>query len=182
MERGNPLDDFTRVVVESQIAPSMRASGFGCVPVFPFIGGATLNFMQLGRLAGIAGPSIIGVLVHPLYGPWIAFRAALLLDVKADEPGDAAGFDPCPDCAVRSCVAACPAAAVAFPSGWDIPRCLTHRIEAEAGCAPRCHARAECVIGREHGYPADELAYHQARALGAMRPYYEKHIRPRRTQ
>jgi hypothetical protein len=180
MERDNPLDDFTRLVAESRLAPAMRASGFRCVPVFPFIGGATLNFMRLGQLVGIAGPSIIGVLVHPEYGPWIAFRVALLLDVEADEPGAAAGFDPCPGCAERSCIAACPAGAVAFPSGWDIPRCLTHRIEAEAECAPRCHARAECVIGPEHRYQEDELAYHQARALKAMRPYYEKRIRPPR--
>lgn len=180
MERENPLDDFTRMVVESRVEPAMRAAGVGCITVFPFIGGAKLNFMQLGRLAGIAGPSIIGVLVHPTFGPWIAFRAALLLDVEADEPGDAARFDPCPGCAVRSCVAACPAGAVAFPSGWDIPRCLTHRVEAEAQCASRCHARVECVIGRAHRYSEDELAYHQERALGAMRPYYEERIGRRR--
>ncbi|HJU28073.1 MAG TPA: hypothetical protein VJ718_02825 [Candidatus Binataceae bacterium] len=179
MERNNPLDDFTRLTVESQIAPAMRAGGVRCVPVFPFVGGATLNFMHLGKLAGIAGPSIIGVLVHPTYGPWIAFRGALLLDAEADEPGDAAGFDPCPACSARSCVAACPAGAVAFPSGWDIPRCLTHRVEAEAQCASQCHARVECVIGREYKYPEDELSYHQERALRAMRPYYEERIRPR---
>lgn len=180
MERSDPLDDFTRMAVESRIAPAIDAAGFRCAPVFPFVGGARLDFMRLGRIAGIAGPSIIGVLAHPTYGPWIAFRAALLLDVEADEPGDAVGFDPCPGCAARSCVAACPVGAVEFPSGWNVPRCLTHRVEAEPQCAPRCHARVECVIGREHKYPEDELAYHQGRALRAMRQYYEEHIRPPR--
>ena len=181
MERENPLDDFTRTAVESRIAPVIREAGFRCIPAFPFMGGASLNFMLLGRLAGIAGPSIIGVLVHPSFGPWIAFRAALLVDAEVDEPGGAAGFNPCPSCATRSCIAACPAAAVSFPAGWDIPRCLIHRIERQEQCESRCHARVDCVIGREHRYPEDELAYHQERALRAMRPYYEARIRPHRT-
>jgi len=179
--RENPLDDYTRDAVESTIVPAVRKAGVRCTTVYPFVsGGGALNFMELAKLAGLAGPSIIGVVVHPIYGPWIAFRAALLVDAELDEPGIAAGFNPCPSCAVRSCIDACPAHAVNFPAGWDIPRCLTHRVEAEADCAPRCHARAGCVLGPEHRYPDDELAYHQARALRAMRPYYEANIKPAR--
>ena len=180
-EQANPLDDFTRVVVAETLAPAVQAQGVRCTPVYPFISaGPTLNFMALGKLAGLAGPSLVGVVVHPVYGPWIAFRAALLVDVAIDAPGAALGFDPCPGCTVRSCVAACPAGAVSGATGWDIPRCLTHRVEREADCTPRCHARAACVLGPEHRYPDDELAYHQGRALGALRPYYETHIRPSR--
>jgi hypothetical protein len=117
--------------------------------------------------------------VNPIYGPWIAFRAALLVDAEIDEPGAAVSFDPCPSCTVRSCISACPAGAVSFPAGWDIPRCLKHRVEVEADCAPGCHARIGCVIGPQHRYPDDELAYHQARALHSMRPYYNAHLKPR---
>jgi hypothetical protein len=35
------------------------------------------------------------------------------------------------------------------------------------------------VLGPEHRYPDDELAYHQMRALRSMRPYYEAHIKPK---
>lgn len=180
-ERANPLDDFTRAIVEDTLAPAVRAQGVRCTPVYPFLaGGPTLNFMELGKLAGLAGPSIVGVVVHPMYGPWLAFRAALLVDVAIEAPGAALGFDPCPGCTARSCVTACPAGAVNSASGWDIPRCLTHRVEREAECTPRCHARAACVLGPEHRYPEDELAYHQQRALAAIRPYYATHIRPPR--
>jgi len=180
LDREHPLDDFTRATVESEIAPAVRKSGARCSIVFPFMNGrATLNFMQLGKAAGLAGPSIVGVMVHPRFGPWIAFRAALLVDCALDEPGEASGFDPCPSCSTRSCIAACPASAVAFPSGWDIPRCLAHRVEAEAECGARCHARAACVLGPEHRYPDDEIAYHQRRALAAMRPWYEKNLAPK---
>jgi hypothetical protein len=179
-ERENPLDDFTRGVVESEIGAPLGRAGLRYKIVYPFMSSAdTLDFVALGRTAGIAGPSILGVAVHPVFGPWIAFRAALLLDVPVDVPGAALGFDPCPGCAARSCIRACPAGAVGFPSGWDVPKCLTWRVESEADCAGRCHARAGCVLGPEHRYADDELAYHQMRALRAMRPYYETHIKPR---
>jgi hypothetical protein len=180
-DRDNPLDDFTLNVIERYVVAPVRAAGARCVAVYPFMsGGPTLNFMEAAKLAGLAGRSILGVVVHPEYGPWIAFRAALILDVVLDRPGGAIGFDPCPTCTTRSCISACPAGAVTFPGGWDIPRCLTHRVESEADCAPRCHARAGCVLGPAHRYPDDELAYHQMRALRAMRPYYETNIRPKR--
>jgi NAD-dependent dihydropyrimidine dehydrogenase PreA subunit len=157
--RANPLDDFTRTVVESSVAPEVAARGIRYTCVYPFVAaGPTLNFMELGRLAGLAGPSLLGVLVNPVYGPWIAFRAALLVDAEIDEPGAALGFDPCPQCVSRSCIRACPAQAIEVARGWDIPRCLTHRVEKEGDCAPRCHARAACVLGPEHRYPDDELA------------------------
>jgi epoxyqueuosine reductase len=176
-DRTHPLDDFTRELISNEIASPVRGQGVSCTPVFPFGGEATLNFVGLGKLAGLGGPSILGVLIHPTYGPWIAFRAALLIDVPLDQPGEAANFDPCPRCVPRSCIAACPALAVNFPAGWDIPSCLTHRVEVEADCASRCHARVACVIGPDHRYPDDELEYHHRRALAAMRPYYDAHLR-----
>lgn len=182
MSRENPLDDFTRDAIDSVVSAA-RATGARCTPVYPFVGeGPKLNFMELGKLVGLAGPSIIGVVVHPTYGPWIAFRAALLIDAEIDVPGLALAFDPCPSCTVRSCISACPASAVTFSAGWDIPRCLTHRVETEADCANRCHARVGCVLGPEHRYPDDELAYHQGRALRAMRAYYDAHIAPLRSR
>ena len=178
-ERENPLDDFTRTIVEKEIEPVIRQSRCRYTMVFPFTSGATtLNFIELGKVAGLGGSSILGVVVHPKFGPWIAFRAAILVDELIDAPGEAASFDPCPSCTQRSCIAACPTAAVAFPSGWDIPRCLAYRIESEPDCTPRCHARVACVLGPQYRYPEDELAYHQRRALAAMRPWYEKNLKP----
>ena len=84
-DRENPLDDFTREVVERDLAAPLRVSGLRCTTVYPFMSsGRTLSFIELGKVAGIAGPSILGVTVHPVYGPWIAFRAALLLDEELD--------------------------------------------------------------------------------------------------
>jgi epoxyqueuosine reductase QueG len=178
MNREHPLDDFTREIVESSIAAPLRESGHRCTVVYPFVQDArTLNFMELGKLAGLAGPSIVGVGVHPEFGPWIAFRAALLLDELIDAPGPAIGFDPCPSCVPRSCIAACPVGAVSVATGWDLRKCLTHRVEVEADCESRCHSRVACVLGPQHVYPDDELAYHHRRALRAMKPWYDANIR-----
>ncbi|MBV8055068.1 MAG: hypothetical protein JO071_07495 [Deltaproteobacteria bacterium] len=173
-ERENPLDDFTREVVEKKIVMPIRTAGVRCIAIYPFGHGPALNFMQLAMLAGLAGPSIIGVVVHPVFGPWIAFRAALLLGCEIDHPGGAVGFDPCPTCSIRSCINACPAAAVSFPSGWDIPKCMAHRVEAHPNCADRCDARVACVLGPDERYPDDELVYHQMCALRLMRQHYRK--------
>lgn len=171
--RDNPLDDFTREVIESDVTGPLAARGVRSVCVYPFVGDAgNLHFMELGKIAGIGGPSIIGVLIHPIYGTWIAFRAALLLEAMLDEPGTALGFDPCPQCAARSCVAACPVGAISPSSGWDLVRCVRHRVEAEPDCGAGCYSRLRCVVGPEHRYPDDELRHHQERSLRSMREYY----------
>ena len=175
--REHPLDDFTKVVIESWCASPFVQSGELCAVTYPFIeSDARLDFMQLARVAGIAGPSVLGVVINPEYGPWIAFRAALLMRARIDSPGSAVGFDPCPSCVERSCMPSCPVGAIG-EAGWNIPSCVRHRVEVEADCAPQCHARVACVIGPEHRYPDDELAYHQGRALRSMRNYYFRQIK-----
>jgi len=166
-ERGDepdPLDAFTRRVIEARALP-LAARAWGEVrAVYPFAPPAeSLPFMRLAASADLGRPSLLGVLVHPTYGPWIALRGALLVRAVLVVPGPAAGFDPCPGCRERPCIPACPAAAVSA-AGWDVPRCAAYRARTDDPCAARCHARFDCVIGREHRYPAAALAHHQGRA------------------
>jgi hypothetical protein len=162
--RPDPLDDFTRRVVEEAAGP---LAGDGSRFLYPFtFPDDPVSFMALGECAGLGRRSLLGVLIHPVFGPWIALRAAIVLPVAVEGPRPADGFDPCPGCVERSCMAACPAGAVGT-AGWDVPRCAAHRLSTD-GCEPRCHARFDCVIGRDHRYPADALAYHQARAKPSL--------------
>ena len=133
-----------------------------------------VSFMHLAQAAGLAGPSILGVMIHPTYGPWIALRATVLLDLELSAPSVAAGFDPCPTCTERACITACPAQAISREKGWDIPACVTHRLHVTADCVDYCRARYDCVYGREHRYPLDELQYHQQRSFAEMRKYFEQ--------
>lgn len=174
--REHPLDDFTREVVEREIAAALRGRGLRCTVVYPFVGNAgNLHFMELGRLAGIGGPSLVGVLIHPTYGTWIAMRAALLMEEMLDEPGEGLDFDPCPRCVPRTCIPSCPAGAVS-DGGWDVIGCVKHRVEAEPDCGAGCYSRLNCVIAPQHRYPDDELRHHQERSLRSMREYYRTHL------
>ena len=107
------------------------------------------------------------MLVHPEYGPWIALRAAIVVPevVTASRPAD--DFDPCPTCVERPCIAACPVGAVG-PQGWDVPRCVAHRLADASHCADGCTARIACVYGRPHHPPPEALAFHQAAARRTM--------------
>jgi epoxyqueuosine reductase len=163
--RPDPLDDFTRLVVEEAARPLV---GPGSRFVYPFaFADDPVSFLALGECAGLGRRSLLGVLVHPVFGPWMALRAAILVPVALDVPPPDDGFDPCPGCVERACIAACPAGAVG-DGGWDIPRCAAHRVAPVDGCAERCHARFDCVLGRAHRYPPDALAYHQARAKPSL--------------
>jgi hypothetical protein len=160
----NPLDAFTRAVVTETVAPVLARRGLPCRVVHPFDEGPlVLSFAHAAEVAGLGRPSLLGVLLHPVYGPWVALRAALVLPVVPVAARPADGFDPCPSCTARPCVAACPSAAVTA-NGWDAATCMATGGRPEDLCAAACHARLACVVGPEHRYPPAALAHHQGAA------------------
>ena len=168
----HPLDAFTVQVLESYALPVAARAGLRAELRLPFRDTTPpLSFVHLAEAAGLGRRGLLGVLIHPEFGPWMALRGALLVAAVLAAPRPAAGFDPCPACRDRPCVTACPGAAVAHPTGWDVPRCVAFRVERgpENPCADRCHARVACVYGRRHRYPADALAHHHERAFAVMR-------------
>jgi epoxyqueuosine reductase len=172
-EREHPLDDYTVEVIEGTLTPLLTRSSAVYRYLYPFrFWTEPVSFMHLARAAGLAGPSILGVVIHPEYGPWIALRAAVVIDQELYLPPVAAGFNPCLTCTERPCIAACPASAVSTEKGWDIPVCVQHRLRIESDCIDQCHARYHCVYGRAHRYPPDERQYHQQRSFVEMRKYF----------
>jgi hypothetical protein len=165
----DPLDAFTRTVVEAA-APVLARRGLPYRVVHPFDAGPlTLSFVHAAAAAGLGRPSLLGVLLHPVYGPWMALRAALLLPIVPDAARPADGFDPCPTCTERPCIAACPSAAVTA-EGWDVATCMAPRGRPDDACATACHARLACVVGPEHRYPPAALAHHHGAARGLRPP------------
>ena len=170
----HPLDDYTVEVIEHTLTPILQPSGARYRYVYPFrFGTEPVSFMHLSQAAGLAGPSILGIMIHPVYGPWLALRAAVLIDQDLHRPPSVPNFDPCPDCVEKPCIQACPAGVISAQRGWDIQGCVQHRLTASQDCADSCHARYRCVYGREHRYPPDALRYHQTHSLATMQKYVE---------
>lgn len=157
----NPLDRFTARLVGELTAAALTPAGVGHAVHFPFAGRAPLiPFQRLGRAAGLGGPSPLGLQVHPVYGPWWAYRALIAVDrdlAPLPPPGDACEGCPAP------CVAACPAGAVAR-AGFAVPACHARRLSAEP-CRLSCAARIACIRGPAHRYTDRQLAFHMAASL-----------------
>lgn len=156
----DPLDAYTRRLVEDLFAPLARA-GISLEIRYPFWNEeAPLPFQAIGRAAGLA-PSLLGLDLHPRFGPWVAYRALVLLDRPLEET-PISPFDPCASCPAP-CIEACPVDAVSR-EGWDAHRCFDFRRD-EGGCAEGCHARLACPVGADRRYTAPVLRYFQASGL-----------------
>ncbi len=173
-EHEHPLDDYTVEVIDQTLTPVLLRAEAEYRYLYPFrFWSEPVSFMHLARAAGLAGPSILGVTIHPVYGPWMALRAAVLISYELSAEPSAAGFNPCPTCTERACISACPASAITVEQSWDIPACVQHRLRVTSDCVDYCRARFDCVYGREHRYPLDELQYHQRQSFAEMRKYFE---------
>ncbi len=155
----DPLDAYTRRVTEVAASCLERAGKASRVLLaFEQRGGVHADFVALGRLAGLGASSRLGLLVHPVYGPWLSLRAIVLTRALWEGAvAEQVEFDPCRGCPAP-CVAACPGAAVA-PGGFDATRCAATRVHL-AACAVSCAARRACVIAPEHAYSEAALAHH----------------------
>ena len=162
----NPLDRFTARVVDAAVAAALAPLAVAHATYFPFAGSAPLiPFQRLGRAAGLGGPGPLGLQIHPVFGPWWAYRALVIVDGElppAPAPGDGcAGCD-------APCVAACPAGAVAV-TGFGLSACHARRLSDEA-CRLSCAARIACVRGPEHRYSDGQLAFHMTASMPKRLP------------
>jgi hypothetical protein len=162
--RPDPLDRHTRALVNDVARAALGPLGVAFVARFPFVGeaagGAPIPFQRLGRAAGLAPASPLGLQIHPIFGAWWAYRALLAVDVAL--PATARLDDGCAGCPAP-CVAACPGHAVAV-AGFDVASCHAHR-RASPPCQSSCGARLACVRGPEHQYSEAQLAFHMAASM-----------------
>jgi len=161
--RPDPLDRYTRRLVEEGARLALAPLGVAYALAFPFLGAARgphVPFQRLGRAAGLPQPGPLGLQIHPVYGPWWAYRALVIVDRElASGPALERPCEGCP----APCVAACPAGAPQ-PTGFVIPACHAHRLVAEP-CRLSCAARIACIRGPEHRYTDDELAFHMRASM-----------------
>lgn len=160
------IDDWTRDVV-STLADDLQATA-----IFPF--GETLHpFLTWAKRAGAGYASPLGLNIHPTYGLWHAYRAALLFPVEFDLPMQSPGLHPCESCADKPCLSACPVGAFSGTS-YNVEACATHvGSPAGADCFDNgCKARRACPVGQA-------FTYHPYQAQFFMRAFIEarrKHV------
>ena len=163
LDEPEPLDAWTRRVLE-KAAASLETTVF-----FPFGGPPHLPFQAWGLRAGGVFQSPIGMLIHPRYGLWFAYRGALVFEAEWDIAGlQADAASPCRACADKPCLETCPVGAFKT-SGYDVATCLDH-LDRPGGADCRdlgCRARRACPVGRDYIYAPAQAAFHMA----ALSPY-----------
>lgn len=160
----DPLDTWTRDVLEP------LAAAHGAVPLYPFGGPPHLPFQRWAMRAEDVHVSPLRLLIHPEYGLWHAYRAALAFADVIALPPRLDRSSPCDACTARPCLAACPV--VAFDvHGFSADRCLDHLSNAAgADCMDDgCRARRACPVGATFRQSAAQRSFHQRAFFAAAR-------------
>jgi ferredoxin len=168
---GNPLDSWAREVIGDV------AERFGARAVSPS-DKPYLPFQQWAMRAEGLKPSPLGILMHPSYGLWHAYRGALLFEdeIAVEEPRDVIHL--CDACDGKPCVKSCPVDAYSL-SGFDYEGCLSHVRGGSGGpCRTQgCLDRNACPYGREYRYLPDQQVFHMAAFAGLSSLPGERRVR-----
>lgn len=149
-ESANPIDEYAKAQIEAAIADL----GERCEIRFTFDPPPrTFAAVRLARSLGLAemGPTMLAI--HPVRGPYMALRAAVVFD-QAGTPAEPLE-SPCKRCAERPCVPAMKAALDAVGGAEKLDRAaILNEVEA------MINARTACPIGRDYRYSEALLRYH----------------------
>ncbi len=147
------------------------AAEWGARALFPFGGPPHLPFVAWAKRAEPVAESPLGILIHPDYGLWHAYRGALAFAEVIDlPPRGPTRPRPCDTCADKPCLSACPVGAFSA-AGYDVSVCFDH-ISAPAGAdcmAEACRARRACPIGPAYRYGPAQARFHMVHFLEARR-------------
>jgi hypothetical protein len=150
----NPLDAWSEHII------SPIAAKLGGRAIFPFQK-PFHTFQQWAMRAEGLKPSPLGILIHPVYGLWHAYRGAVVFDDEILIQEAQEQSHPCDPCIGKPCLSACPVNA--FSNGkYDVGGCRGH-LASEAGRACRgegCLARLACPVGREYAYEPEQMRFH----------------------
>ena len=152
----NPLDTWSKQVITA------AATEIGGHAVFPS-DKPYLPFQQWAMQAQGLRPSPLGILIHPVYGLWHAYRGAILFaDSALSAPSEKLSH-PCDTCQEKPCLSACPVSAFSF-DGYDVGACRAYlRTDAGQDCMDGgCKARRACPVGRDYVYQGEQMRFHMA--------------------
>ena len=123
----HPLDRWSRHLIDGM------AERFGARALYPFDGLPHLPFLRWAQRAEAVTQSPLGLLIHPDWGLWHAWRGALALPSRLDLPPRDNRPSPCTACSGQPC---------RHPATFDA-------------------ARAACPVGTPYG-PAQDAFHRKA--------------------
>lgn len=174
----NPLDQWSMRVGNE------LATRFSARALFPFGGPPHFPFLRWAMRAENLANSKLGMLIHPRYGLWHAYRFALAFaNAPADSSADA--VDPasdssardsqiCEGCQAKPCQRACPVNAFSLAASgqavYDVRACFAYlSAHPDSQCMRQgCRARGACPQGAEHHYTPPHAAFHMRAFVRAM--------------
>lgn len=152
----NPLDTWSREVIGAV------AEKFGARAVSPS-DKPYLPFQQWAMRAEGLKPSPLGILMHPHYGLWHAYRGALLFEDEISVQAVEVATHLCDGCVEKPCLKSCPVNAYSG-EGFAYQSCLAH-VRGADGQPCRtggCLDRNACPHGTAYRYPMEVQAFHMA--------------------
>jgi hypothetical protein len=162
--RPQPLDRWSRRIVGA------LALEFGAADAYPQAEIFQLPFQRLALRSEPVHQSPIGLLIHPTWGLWHAYRGALVFCHRLELPAAAASVSPCSGCAAKPCLTSCPVGAFR-PGSFDLQACSDHLLSA-AGSPCReggCLARRSCPVGAAFRYTDEQMRFHMQAFMQSIR-------------
>ena len=147
------------------------AERFSARAVFPF-DRPHPPFLRWAKKAERLQNSHLGMLIHPQFGLWHAYRFALIFAQTMELPATTtatAAEGICRRCAPRPCRGACPVGAFS-DEGYDAHACHGY-LQAHPDCpcmTEGCQARSACPEGAGHRYQPPHAAFHLRAFVVAM--------------
>ena len=131
--------------------------------LFPFGGPPYHPFIEWARKAEGLANSRLGMLIHPRYGLWHAYRFAIAFSRDFDDRdnADTVNRDICTSCKEQPCLAACPVEAFSGDS-YDVDSCFSYlESRSQSPCRQvTCQARRACPYGTEFQYDDAHARFH----------------------
>jgi cyanocobalamin reductase (cyanide-eliminating) / alkylcobalamin dealkylase len=150
LDESHPLDTYVRAAVLGALEPLAHRweARFSFEPP-----PRRVAMQRLAHVSGLAYLSPSHLSVHVTYGPWIALRAAVVIDIEGPSGPSPDPPNPCPDCEshclprFRDAIAeacATPAGYAAIERYWRLWLAV----------------RDACPVGRSHRYSDEQIRYH----------------------
>lgn len=149
---------------------SVLAAEWNGLALFPFGGPPYQPFLNWAKKAEMLQSSQLGLLMHPRYGLWHAYRFAVAL-AYVPEGLEAAVADKyaCDDCTAKPCLGGCPVNAFSS-NGYDVEACFRYlQTSPQAACHRQgCQARAACPEGEGYRYTTEQAAFHMKKFMDSL--------------